>query len=109
MKRINCEDCRKHKCACCTACCSLCCLLVCLPIAIISGQTTYRSIGCLFGWGIAASIVPDEPSNLDSWDALNQIYRSRFWLGQSALVVGLKDTPPSSWYVTLPDAVPARS
>ena len=105
MRAISCEVCceradlRRNKCASCTACGSLFCLIVCLPVAIMSGQTTYRSIGCLFGWGIASSINTAEVSS-SSWAALDRMYHGRFWLGQSALVVGFKDAPPDKWYVS---------
>ena len=84
--------CCANKLSCATACSSLCCLLLVVPVAYSSGQTTYRSIGCLFGWGIATSI------NSFSESEIEHLYYSRFWLGQSALVVGRKDSTPDTWF-----------
>lgn len=93
----------KKRCAYCTLTCCCACtvvllsllaLCVVLPCMIVYGPVVFRSIGALYGPGVATSIT--KPFARDEVEAM---YYSRFWLGQSAIVVGERNSTPSSWLV----------
>lgn len=61
---------------------------------LLQGNVIFRSIGALYGWGLASSIEkPFSPSSVSS------TYSSRFWLAQSALIVGERGSAPIDWLV----------
>ena len=59
-----------------------------------TGHIFFRQIGALYGPGIMLSITtPFSRKDVES------VFFSRFWLGQSVLIVGERNTSSSSWFV----------